>query len=209
MGTSLTGSTIGSTYSQLLHVDGGVNSTLKTVYDGDGTATALKVSSQSLGSDKPLDISAATAGQIAFPATQNQSADPNTLDDYEENTWSPVIAFGGASVGVTYTAQIGKYTKIGNVVHFQVSITLSNKGSSTGAVTISLPFASGSTNDVVAMMQFTSATTAAADSFAAIGNSSSTIAIYVDRNVTTAPVALTNTSVSNTSVFKITGHFFV
>ena len=32
------------------------------------------------------DISAATSGQIKFPATQNASADANTLDDYEEGT---------------------------------------------------------------------------------------------------------------------------
>ena len=44
MPTSLTATKIKDTYGQLLHVDGGVTSTPKLVYDGDGTATALKVS---------------------------------------------------------------------------------------------------------------------------------------------------------------------
>ena len=44
MPTSLTATKIKDTYGQVLHVDGGVTSTPKSVYDGDGTATALKVS---------------------------------------------------------------------------------------------------------------------------------------------------------------------
>ena len=39
----------------------------------------------------PLDLSASGAGQILFPATQNASSGANTLDDYEEGTWTPVI----------------------------------------------------------------------------------------------------------------------
>jgi len=34
-------------------------------------------------------------GQIKFPATQNSSADANTLDDYEEGTWTPTLPNGG------------------------------------------------------------------------------------------------------------------
>ena len=44
MAIDLTGTKIKDTYKQILHVDSGVNSSDKTVYDGDGTATALKVS---------------------------------------------------------------------------------------------------------------------------------------------------------------------
>src|SRR5665647_161935 len=53
-----------------------------------------------------------TGGQIPFPATQNPSSDPNTLDDYEEGSWTPALKFGGNSVGITYSAgnQTGQYT---------------------------------------------------------------------------------------------------
>lgn len=44
MPTDLTGQNIDDTFDQLLHVDGGVTSTTKQVYDGDGTGTGLKVS---------------------------------------------------------------------------------------------------------------------------------------------------------------------
>jgi hypothetical protein len=81
-------------------------------------------------------------GKIQFPATQLQSSDPNNLDDYEEGTFNPTIAFGGASVGVTYAGRTGVYTKIGRMVFATIFMTLSSKGSSVGSVTIgSLPFA--------------------------------------------------------------------
>ena len=59
---------------------------------------------------------------ITFPATQSASSDANTLDDYEEGTWTPTV--GGSTVlGTgTYTTQQGTYTKIGNSVRFQAYI---------------------------------------------------------------------------------------
>ena len=47
MPTNLTGSTIASTFDQLLHVDDGPTATEKTVYSGTGVATALKVGTTS------------------------------------------------------------------------------------------------------------------------------------------------------------------
>ena len=85
-------------------------------------------------------------GQIVFPATQNPSADVNTLDDYEEGTFTPIIRFGGSSVGITYGSTHGFYTKIGNLVMIQGLLTLTYKATLSGVADIGgLPFASGST----------------------------------------------------------------
>lgn len=82
-----------------------------------------------------------TAGQIVFPATQAASANVNTLDDYEEGSWTPTITLGGAAVGLTYGAQLGRYTKIGNKVTCFFDVTLTALGSSTGAVVLNgFPF---------------------------------------------------------------------
>lgn len=51
MPTNLTGSTVASTFDQLLHVDDGPTATEKTVYSGTGVATALKVGTQSASVD--------------------------------------------------------------------------------------------------------------------------------------------------------------
>jgi len=78
-----------------------------------------------------------TADGITFPATQVASANANTLDDYEEGTWTPSL--GGIA---TYTTQTGIYTKVGNLVTVSASITVNVLG--TGSInTISgLPFTS-------------------------------------------------------------------
>lgn len=84
-----------------------------------------------------------SAGQIVFPATQNASSNANTLDDYEEGTWTPVIKFGGNAVGQTYNTGItnGQYVKIGRFVFVTCYIVFTETGSSTGDATITgLPF---------------------------------------------------------------------
>jgi hypothetical protein len=68
----------------------------------------------------------ATTGNAIFPATQVPSSDANTLDDYEEGTWTPVLTFdtpGNASIA--YSEQLGVYTKIGRIVFIQASIITS------------------------------------------------------------------------------------
>jgi len=83
----------------------------------------------------------ATGTGIAFPATQSASTDANTLDDYEEGTWTPNLTGDGGGSGQTYTAQTGTYTKVGRVVTVGFYINLSAKGTITGNVIISnLPF---------------------------------------------------------------------
>lgn len=83
-----------------------------------------------------------TGGQVAFPATQVPSSDANTLDDYEEGTWTPIIGGTGGTSGQTYGGAAGWYTKIGDLVHAFFNVGLTNKGTITGAVMVGgLPFA--------------------------------------------------------------------
>jgi hypothetical protein len=85
-----------------------------------------------------------TGGQIQFPATASASSDANTLDDYEEGTWTPVLTFGGSSTGITYdVSDRGLYTKVGNIVTVFVRMVLTSKGSASGTALITgLPFTS-------------------------------------------------------------------
>jgi hypothetical protein len=89
-----------------------------------------------------VDLSGAAAGQIKFPGTQNASSNVNTLDDYEEGTWTPTLGGAGGTSGQTYSVRTGVYTKIGNTVTVAFDVTLSAKGTITGNVEIQgLPFA--------------------------------------------------------------------
>jgi hypothetical protein len=82
-----------------------------------------------------LDISANTAGQIKFPAAQNASSDPNTLDDYEEGVWTP--SCGG---NATYGSQAGTYVKIGKMVFVNGSMSVTTLGTGFSASITNLPF---------------------------------------------------------------------
>lgn len=64
---------------------------------------------------------------IKFPATQVASADANTLDDYEEGTFSPTIIGSTVAGTQTYAAQFGFYTKIGRHVSASVYLLISAK----------------------------------------------------------------------------------
>lgn len=102
-----------------------------------------------------------TSGQLAFPSVQQASADANTLDDYEEGTWTPTIGGSGGQSGQTYTGQSGQYVKIGQLVVASFALTLSAKGTITTSVQIQgLPFAAQTvTSQFVAQAMYDSLAT--------------------------------------------------
>jgi hypothetical protein len=147
---------------------------------------------------------------ITFPATQSASSNANTLDDYERGTWTPSITFGGASTGITYSAQYGYYTKIGNVVYYYCSIQLTSKGSSTGdALVTGLPFTASSATALFPTGNLRSVTelTVTAPSYATATRSNSTINLL--DNLLGTQQAITNSNFSNNTEFNVTGFYFV
>ena len=105
------------------------------------SGTLISASTIGVGGTTP---STSGAG-ISFPAAQSASTDANTLDDYEEGTWTPTLnSFSGT--GLTAT---GQYTKIGRVVMltFQVSASGSNLATTLGSSYVSnLPFTGAQSN---------------------------------------------------------------
>ena len=80
-------------------------------------------------------------GQLNFPATQNPSANANTLDDYEEGSWTPTLGGTTSESGQTYAGQSGAYVKIGRKVFVTGTMIMSAKGTITGGACIKgLPF---------------------------------------------------------------------
>lgn len=85
-----------------------------------------------------LDLSLTGGGQIKFPASQNASAGANTLDDYEEGTFTITAVFGtvGSSTWA-YTIQTGTYTKVGNAVFLSYDFSgTPTIGTGSGTVTL-------------------------------------------------------------------------
>ena len=105
---------------------------------------------------------------ITFPATAVACTDPNTLDDYEEGTWTPTQ--GAALTVVGAFSSSGTYVKVGNVVHLfgKVSGATSVAAAASGVIAGGAPYpikggingvAGGSAvpqgNDAGAVVQFT------------------------------------------------------
>lgn len=65
-------------------------------------------------------------GQLAFPADQSASTDPNTLDDYEEGIWTPTFTFATpGDLAKTFSIQNAYYTKIGRMVSVSFAMVTS------------------------------------------------------------------------------------
>lgn len=88
-----------------------------------------------------LDLSNASSGQIKFPATQNASSNANTLDDYEEGTWTPADVSGA---GLSLTVASATYTKVGREVFIKAYLTFPATANGAQAQIGGLPFTVGS-----------------------------------------------------------------
>jgi hypothetical protein len=87
-----------------------------------------------------------SASGITFPASVSASGNANTLDDYEEGTWTPTLRGGTTAGTTTYGVQRGGYIKIGSMVTVFCDMGVSAT-TGTGALTIGgFPFTS--INDV-------------------------------------------------------------
>jgi hypothetical protein len=145
---------------------------------------------------------------IRFPSTQVPSADANTLDDYEEGTFTPAIAFGGAAVGVTYSTQSGSYTKIGNRVFYALRLVLTSNGTSVGVVTITgLPFTQNEFYSVPVIQTENVNLDVAGGYYSVTGFLATTTVVIDEQGDNVALAALTEADVADTAVFDISGHY--
>ena len=88
---------------------------------------------------------------ITFPATAVACTDVNTLDDYEEGTWTPTVIGTTAAGTVTYSVRNARYTKIGRTVFVETLLNWS-AGTGTGNLRVGgLPFTSGSATTTPAL----------------------------------------------------------
>jgi hypothetical protein len=123
----------------------------------------------------------ATGTGIAFPATQSASSDANTLDDYEEGTFTATITGSTTAGTASYTAQTGYYTKIGNTVAISLYIDWSS-GTGTGGLRISgFPFTSASSRyQSITIGQFENVIKTVATTVVAQMNPNATLITFVE-----------------------------
>jgi hypothetical protein len=108
-----------------------------TTSDGSASPTeACRITS-----DKYLRMASGTGG-IQFGG---DTAAANALDDYEEGTFTPAVS-GTTTAGTgTYSIQVGRYTKIGNRVYYNIYLAWTAHTGTGNLRLISMPFTSNST----------------------------------------------------------------
>lgn len=145
----------------LAQVDGapGSNDTpgrliFSTAQDGAATVTeAMRITSTqrvqcagtlSIGGATP----ATTGAGITFPAAQSASSDANTLDDYEEATYTATLT-PQTSGSVTLNASFNEmqYTKVGRTVHVSGRLKVTSVSSPLGNIALNLPFTGATLTD--------------------------------------------------------------
>jgi len=140
---------------------------------------------------------------ISFPATQSAQSDANTLDDYEEGTFTATLT-PLTSGTITLSASTCAYTKVGRKVTVTGELNTSAVSSPTGRLRIgSLPFSAGSGKsfDSVATIRVTGAVSVIAID-ASIPNTQNFIDVYPTG--TTTDTYASNIDGSTVIVFSAT-----
>jgi hypothetical protein len=182
---SIASSTAGSSGAGALVVTGGLSAGGASYFAGAVTvSTGAAVGGATAG-----------AGGLAFPATAVAVANANTLDDYEEGTWTPT---DGSGAGLSLTSTAGTYTRIGNVVSFNCSAQYPVTVNASNFKISGLPF--GISLDGGASLGYTNYPTSGA-LFVQVSNATSGLRLF-----TTSGTFLTNANMSNVFV-TITGTY--
>ena len=173
------------------------------------TAGGTLVGSVGLGTTLALQGATSQSGTgITFPATQSASSNANTLDDYEEGTWTPVYDTGFSAV--TYSARTGTYTKIGRFVQLNLFISAVSATASGNITITGLPFSTGAytQNNYIGVVQVqtTSGTLAAGTVLMRITDSSSTL--FFQTQSTAGVASMAGSQLGASSVINATIQYF-
>jgi hypothetical protein len=109
-----------------------------SLFTGGGSGAGSLFIAQ--GTNQIIEVGITGTKAIKFQPTQTASADPNTLDDYEEGTYTATMTPAGGSFTMDTARDTLQYVKIGRMVYIQGYIRTATVSSPTGTITINLPF---------------------------------------------------------------------
>jgi hypothetical protein len=184
-----------------------------------GAGTSLNISSSVINSTNANSITGAGTLNYTGLSYTNLTGVINTTTVNSNafgrtGTWTPGVAFGGASVGVTYGLQLGLYTQIGNVVYITGKVILTSKGSSVGTATMTgLPITGGANTyaDIAVGSSGVFTLTATYTNIGlSIQGATTSAFFFISANSAGGAVAqATNTMFANTSQWSFSGFYIV
>ena len=96
--------------------------------------TDATIATGDIADDAITDAKLGTLTAIVFNGTQSASSNANTLDDYEEGSWTPT------SASISFSSATGRYVKIGAQVTCWFQINFPSTSSSADARITGIPF---------------------------------------------------------------------
>jgi hypothetical protein len=146
---------------------------------------------------------------ITFPATQSASSNANTLDDYEEGTWTATLSVG--TNNATMGGNTCSYTKIGRTVTFSGLVATTSVSGLSGALRLTgLPFSVQNNSYSYGGCACTYATgmvLVAGQAITAVTESNSTYLTLYKWSAIAGTETLQDTNWSNTGQLLITGTY--
>jgi hypothetical protein len=210
--TNATFLTTAGTGGSFIHLSTIASGSASAISIGSGSGCTLNQSYITSTNTNPITgAGTLTLGENTF--SSQPTLNTTTINDAfigRVNTFTPTLSFGGGSTGITYSSQIGKYWRIGSMIFFNITINLTNKGSSTGVAKVNgLPYTvanDGFRNLAVMESNMTTLPTGATALVGEIIANSTDITI-VGYGASTQ-VAASNTNFGNTTVMTLSGFYW-
>jgi hypothetical protein len=137
------------------------------------------------------------------------TAAANALDDYEEGTFTPVMAGASSGTAVSYSAQGGRYTKVGNMVSFLIDMTITDKGTLGGALKITgLPFTNPNSTGAVGI-QMANVASPYLPTARVMDSEAFMYLFYQQYDSSAAKVQLVTANITDATAIYIAGHYLI
>lgn len=183
-----------------------------------GTGTTLNINGSLVHSSNTNAVTGAgtiISDAITYAGTSrlNNVTTKSFMEFGDSGTFTPGLTFGGGSTGLTFSSQIGQYSRIGKLVWFAIQLVLTAKGTSTGTASITgLPFNSantpgGSTINTVFPVSASNLTFTGQVNARCAGGGSAALALDNWASAG-ARASLTDAAFANNTLIQITGVYY-
>lgn len=172
----------------------------------DDTTDSTSTTTGSIQTDGGLGVAKTIVAGTGIKIGGTAAA--NLLDDYEEGTFTPVLSDG--TNNATLSTATGNYTKIGELVTFQIYIVVSSLGSMSGSLRVSgLPFTNqgGNSFDSVSIGLAGALSITAGTTPSGYINSGASYILLTIFDATDGISSITETELTATSSFSISGQY--
>ncbi|BDU22151.1 hypothetical protein [Dyella sp. GSA-30] len=187
-----------------------VNSTLMTTVIGE-------VKGCRFGTSTTNDIfwpAGVTLGKNVYTSTNNVDRLQGSFDIRDMTQaplpFTPSVSFNGSSAGIAYSNRIGRYALHGNVVYFEIYVSLTSKGTATGVATIDgLPVATSSTTNLIPAFSVHADQLASGVNQVVARALAGSTSIQLNKFSSGTIAQLSNADFGNFTAISVSGHYFL